>query len=591
MPSGPQSGVVTVITRNDPLTPAEGAVALLLECAPDASLPCNGDQVPRLEELIGPAEDAKRKAWKLTQNLIAGEPSFGDVLQLHVMEEIIIRELENIFHAVHLDGWLRRHGTSECHFRAPSPYIDRLRSVQSAGGSTYKIVAPLAADRTITQKVRRRLQDRGVGGIRESLVLGARRFFPNVARLAAATPGARKNKGKGGWWFYSTAYTFTNIGLAYEPHLPQALNYLVDSSEPGMGPLRERSRDYFDLYAWANWSDLPGRKSVDELRNVFRKQISSVALRGEEDLARNVFLRSAAFQTYLNRTLPLSCFHSRIFKNFLDDVRPEVVFVGNAAFEGPLLQLARKRGIPTVLLQHGILGDYYQLMDQPADTLLVRGSFWKEFVAESMRPRTRILNVPTDIHPRQAVTKSTRSNILFLTSVDAALTHTHESDLREILTHLLIVADTSGRKLVIRVHPMEPIGYYRRIAEQICVTRRLSPTVEYSQGPGLENVLLESAVAVTYASTVFLDCLRLGIPIISFAWHDFSYKALIERHGVFHFARDFADLDRLVREALAGQLSVSSEYQSFLAPTTSRELHDFFRSILSVSSAAPVQDA
>ena len=36
------------------------------------------------------------------------------------------------------------------------------------------------------------------------------------------------------------------------------------------------------------------------------------------------------------------------------------------------------------------------LMDQPADTLVVRGEFWKEFVAERMRSRTRVLNVPSE---------------------------------------------------------------------------------------------------------------------------------------------------------------------------------------------------
>jgi len=61
----------------------------------------------------------------------------------------------------------------------------------------------------------------------------------------------------------------------------------------------------------------------------------------------------------------------------------------------------------------------------------------------------------------------------------------------------------------------------------------------------LDSLLANTAVAVTYSSTVFLDCLRHGIPIISFDWHDFAYKSLIEEHNVFHFARDLADLESL----------------------------------------------
>ena len=479
---------ITIITKNDPLTPVQGSVALLLEHARDTNLPFPRGHSPGLAELLGPSAETKLRAWQLTQKLIAGEPAFEGVLQLHVMEEIIIRALENIFHAIHLDRWLRDTGVSECRFRAPSPYIERLRNIQFASGSTYSIVAPPTDTLSIAQKVKRRVRNKGASGLGDSLVLGARRFFPNAARYLAAIPKARRSKQRGGWWFYSTAYTFTNIGLAYEPHLPQPFQYLIDSSETGDAPLRERGREYFDVYAWASASDLPGKSALDDLRQCLLEQMNAVQLEGDYAVARTALLQSDAFRTYLRRILPLTCFHSRIFAKFLDEVSPELVVVGNAAFEGPLLQLARARGIPTVLLQHGILGDYYQLMDQPADTLVVRGEFWKEFVAERMRSCTRVLNVPSEKAPACAIHKHD-GKILFLTSVDAALTHTHESDLRDILTRLLRVSETSHRALVVRVHPMEQIGYYRNIAEKLCAELNLCAEIEYSQGQGLDTIL------------------------------------------------------------------------------------------------------
>ena len=576
---------ITVITKLDPFTPVDGPSIMLLERAPDSRHPAGAHNSATLSELLGPADKTKFRAWQLTQKLISGEPAFAGVLQLHVMEEIIIRAVENIFYAIHLDRWLERSGTRECRFRAPSPYIERLRAIQAVSGSRYSIVAPSATSVSLTQKVKRRIQSKGFAGIGNSVVLGARRFFPNAARYLYAMPKARRSRQRGGWWFYSTAYTFTNIGLAYEPYLPQTFNYLIDSSETGDAPLRERGRNFFDIYAWARAADLPSKPDIDKLRHALLDRIRSVSLDAEDNLARTALLHSQAFNTYLQRILPLTCFQSRISTKFLDEVSPEAIVVGNGAFEGPLLQMARSRGIPTVLLQHGILGDYYQLMDQPADTLLVRGDFWKEFVAQPMRQRTRVLNIPREAAPSPKTNEA--GKILFLTSVDAALTHTHESDLCDILERLIQTSLATRRTLVVRVHPMEAVGYYRGIVERICTESKLTADVEYSQGAGLDSILANTAVAVTYSSTVFLDCLRLGIPIVSFGWHDFAYKSLIEQHEVFHFARDLADLESLVEKALKGELSVSNNYDRFLAPTSKEELSGFFQSLVSRSSAQP----
>jgi hypothetical protein len=575
------SDAITVITKLDPYTPVDARVIILLERAPDSKHPFSAALPAKLDELLGPPAQTKFRAWEITQKLISGEPAFEGVLQLHVMEEIIIRALENILYAIHLDRWLEQSGTTECRFRAPSPYIERLRAIQAVSGSRYSIIAPPSGSISLTQKVKRRIQNKGLAGIGDAFILGARRFFPNAARYLAAMPKARRPRKRGGWWFYSTAYTFTNIGLAYEPYLPHSLNYLVDSSETGDAPLRERGREFFDIYAWASTADLPGKSDLANLRRKLLKHIASASLDREGDLARTALLQSDVFKTYLERILPLTCFHSRILARFLDEVSPEAIIVGNAAFEGPLLQLARSRGIPTVLLQHGILGDYYQLMDQPAATLLVRGEFWKEFVAGHMRERTRILNIPRSNSPSQAEPDKP-GKILFLTSVDAALTHTHESDLRDILERLLHVSGTANRTLIVRVHPMETVGYYRAMVERVSAELKLPMQVEYSQGAGLDSVLANTAVAVTYSSTVFLDCLRHGIPIISFDWHDFAYKSLIEQHKVFYFARDLADLESLAERALNGELPVSKDYDRFLAPTSKIEW-----SLVSKSLAQP----
>src|SRR5512133_639333 len=157
--AGISRDVITIITKLDPATTVNGKVALLLECAPDSNLAASCAGAGTLRSLIGSAEEAKQKAWRLTQKLISGEPAFEGVLQLQVMEEIIIRALEGIFESIHFDRWLSESGAQECHFRVPSPYIERLRSIQTVSGSSYKIVAPPASSVSTAEKVRRRLKN------------------------------------------------------------------------------------------------------------------------------------------------------------------------------------------------------------------------------------------------------------------------------------------------------------------------------------------------------------------------------------------------------------------------------------------------
>src|SRR5690242_1770931 len=136
------SDAITVITKLDPYTPVDGRVIILLERAPDSKHPFSAALPAKLDELLGPPAQTKFRAWEITQKLISGEAAFEGVFQLHVMEEIIIRALENILYAIHLDRWLEQSGTTECRFRAPSPYIDRLRAIQAVSRSRYSIVAP-----------------------------------------------------------------------------------------------------------------------------------------------------------------------------------------------------------------------------------------------------------------------------------------------------------------------------------------------------------------------------------------------------------------------------------------------------------------
>ncbi|HSV77744.1 MAG TPA: hypothetical protein VLK85_00885, partial [Ramlibacter sp.] len=267
--------------------------------------------------------------------------------------------------------------------------------------------------------------------------------------------------------------------------------------------------------------------------------------------------------------------------------RPAALVVGNPVFEAYALHAARARGIPTVLLQHGLLGDFCQFSDPPVDHYVVRGEFWRDFLAAAPRSRAQVLEPPRQ-SPAAARHANRGKAILFLTAPYGSQPFYHPNDLADILRTLLTAAAAGNRELIIRVHPQEDVGFYQRLVKRLGEACARPSRVTYSRGAGLEATLGRTAVAVTFASTVFLDCLRLHIPIVSFGWHHFAYKRPIEAHGVFHFAEDLAGLSALVHRAVRGELPpYSQDTKPFLADTPETTLRSKLARLVRAPEAQP----
>ncbi len=562
---------ITLITKDDSLGPVEGPTGLLFECAPDAELPGDPAQRISFRELMGPYEDAKAWAVRTTHRLIANEPLIEGIRHLEIVEESIIQELERIFHVLRLHTCLAKNQVENVVFRSDSPFADSLADPKL--NAPYSVQRPAIGSAKLVSKGLRSAGDQGLAA---TLRLAAERNFPCAARLFLSD----RKRGRpqvGAAWLYSTAYTYTTVLLDYERFIPGPVQFLYESSGSSGHRLLERN-DSFDLFAWGSRSDIPSRRMVEEARAKLVRHMEDAALEAEDSLARTLLLGGSMFRAYLLRRLPIFIFKARLARKWLLEVKPRMVVVGNPGTERPLLQLAHESGIPTVCLQHGILGDYYQYCTQPCDSLVVRGPFWKEFVVAPMRKRTRILNpAPT---PSSARERRSDGAILFVSSIESALPTTHPTETSSLIRALLQCAQRERRTLIVRVHPREPLEHYRRLTAKEMRTLPGKVEVEFSQGPGLDDILRRSSVAVMYSSTVFLDCLRHGVPIVSLDWLDFSYKELLEKHGVFHFAKSYAELQQLVLQGTRGELPSRSSFEDFLAETTETELRDFFQGAL-----------
>lgn len=561
-----------------------GPAGFLFECAQDSLAYHHYPQAIPLNELIGDFNETKANAFKLARKLLADETECRSVQQLAIFEEIIIRELQRAYHLLHLHDYLIKGGLTECHFTGPSPFASGLIWLINHLKSKLTVTFPNAADRESRwASIKRSWHRLRMAGFSHRVL--QREWQQVLNRIDPYHRRGRPWFGKTRWtanatWFYTTAYTFTRIGLSYEPYFPQTFQYLVENPLTGGEPLREAGRPYTSIYAFGTQCMEPSAAELQASREAILSHLESVSLAVSEGTALQLFLNSHFFQSFLTRHLPAGLYAGALFNRWAEITRPAALVVGNPVFEGYALHAARRHGSPTILLQHGILGDFCQFLDPPVDHYVVRGAFWREFLAETPRSRAKVLDPPRGDNGASEVAAS-REAILFLTAPYELLEFQHKTDLDDIMGVLLSVAAEQERELIVRVHPLENIGYYRDRIYRMMRNDGGSIRLTYSQGPGLGDLLGRSAVAVTYGSTVFLDCLRHRVPIISFAWHDFSYKQQIEEHGVFHFAEDLADFARLLEKSLHGELpAYSQNTKPFLADTPPEVLCEQLASLI-----------
>lgn len=569
---------ITLFVKGSDLLPLQSsAVGLMFECAPDGETYQYYPHAIALKKLIGEFRETKANAFQLARKLLADEPECRGIQQLSVFEELVIRELQRAYHLLHLHAFLIENGFTQCHFTGSTHFAEGLQCLVAYLNSNLVVTVSDTSRKNIPLvSIKRSFKRLSASGfstrtLSQEWEQVLERIDPYHRRHRI---GVNKNSAiPGAIWFYTTAYTYTRIGLIYEPYFPQPFHYLVENPLKGGVPLTAVDRSYTSVYQFGNSGMEPSASEALLAEGVIRSHLQSVVLSRNEAAAFQLLLSSSYMHVFFNHHLPKGLFLSALFEHWASLTTPAALVVGNPIFEAYGLHVARRHNIQTILLQHGILGDFCQFSDPPVDHYIVRGEFFKNFLAAVPRSRALVLNPPGMDRGASQVTDQ-RKAILFLTAAHEAQEFHHITDLEGILGVLLHVASEQKCELIVRVHPLEDIGYYRDIMLRLMRNNRNEFKVTYSQGAGLDALLERSAVAVMYSSTVFLDCLRYRVPIVSFAWHDFSYKEQIEEYSVFYFARHLEEFRELLKKSLKGELAPYSKNATpFLADTPAEMLY------------------
>lgn len=547
------------------------SAGLLCELAPDSRWLKGAQHCYKPYQLLGSADGALRIAHAVVSKVIEHLAAFEGIPQMASLEESLLEQVSYNAQALHLDRWFDSEGISVCHFDSYSAWFDRLRQIRALTGSRYQLTARVPFGRA--GWIQRGILDlsRSIGRPSEL----SRRVAPLWSRILSALPTRRLagDAPRGGIWFYSTAYNCTKIALEYEEYFPRKINFLIEDPSTGGKRLSELGRHSYVLYAWARASDIPSTSEVDRISDRIAQAVASVPLTGDEDVLRAALLRSEWWDHFTKRILPFLILHERALQRWCDAVAPEMLVVGNAGYERAVLQSQRAQRIPSLMLQHGIMHWVYAVADQPVTHFLIRGRFFLNLINDRLRSKTVICNYPQPVDPTLQARSRKRRGILFITMPYQVAPLFHLADLREILGCLLQFSHDADRPLLIRVHPLERTSFYQRLVSDLQRELSIRCDVVYSQGPGVEELLASSSVAILYFSTMFLDCLRHGIPIISLDWHSFPNKRHFRDAQIFHFASDLRDLEQLLRAAVDGGLPSScGSLSEFLAPTKPEEV-------------------
>lgn len=562
------------------LTTVHGSAGFLCELAPDSPSVIGAEHCYWPEELLGSADEALRISASLVSKIMRRLSMVGGLKILGNLEEPLLEQASYIVQALRLDRWIRAQGISACHFDSYSPWLDRLRQIRKVTGSAYELTASVPFGQA-------NWVQRGILDLRKSIGRPSelfRRIAPLWWRVLSSvlTRKSVATAPQGGIWCYSTAYNYTKIALEYDDYFPQKMNFLVEDPATGGKLLFQLGRDSHVLYAWSRASDVPSVSEVREIGKSISNAMAEVPLTADEAVLRAVVLNSEWWDHFLKRILPLAIFHQRTLERWCDAVQPEMLVVGNAGDERALLDYEPAKRVPSVMLQHGIMHWVYGVADQPVTHFLIRGSFFQNLVNENLRKRMILCNYPQQTAPTSQQ-DSSRAGLLFITMPYRVAPLFHEADLHDILSCLLRVSQRYQRPLFIRVHPAERISFYQKLVSEIQEELGFRCEVIYSQGSGAEDLLARSCVAVLYFSTMFLDCLRHSIPIVSPGWHWFPNKKHFREAKVFNFASDLRQLEELVGNGVDGRLpSRTGSLGEFLASTPpqeiSRVLNDIWQS-------------
>lgn len=212
--------------------------------------------------------------------------------------------------------------------------------------------------------------------------------------------------------------------------------------------------------------------------------------------------------------------------------------------------LARRRGLPTLACHHGAFDGRYLFKINYADAILAKGKMEQDYLVNVCGVDLAEVEIGAPGVPsRSQGTSQARRNdsiVFFSESYELARGRTEEI-YRDLLPRLVSLAASSGKKLVVKLHPSESRHERKTLAAKL-LSREEAAGIEWRTGKFSPELLQNAWCAITVLSSAALDCVVHGVPCFLCDWLDlwpYGYVSQYRKFGVGIGLREPEELEKI----------------------------------------------
>ena len=188
------------------------------------------------------------------------------------------------------------------------------------------------------------------------------------------------------------------------------------------------------------------------------------------------------------------------------------------------VQLASRRGIPTLDFHHGALDGRYMLKDLPSDRYLAKNDMERDYLLRICGlPAERVVIGAPPAKKTSAATNHTgvgNSAVFFSEPYEVAGMRA-EDVYRQILPRLCRLAQENHRSVIVKLHPFESLQQRKRMVDRI-LNDEERKLVTVLGGPLTSELLAQTWFGLTVESTTVIQCLQNGIRCFLCGWFSLS---------------------------------------------------------------------
>jgi hypothetical protein len=281
---------------------------------------------------------------------------------------------------------------------------------------------------------------------------------------------------------------------------------------------------------------------------------------------KDIMQSSPVFEELATSIAPLVSAEVDLLRTGVETAPPREIWVANQwGSEAAVIAVGHKMGIPVTQVQHGSLEQYYGCSPIYSNRFLVWGEMWKQAVNPEEHSKVEIANPGLEVVPASRRKRTGSPRVTFFTAPVGitGVPFWNPQVARWEVIQLLTRLSDAGHRIVIRVHPADKIENWRRAWAEYGGAS--SAKVRFDKTSALEDVLVETDIAVMFFSTVFLNCCASGIPVVSLAWYPNMWRELLEREHLVNFADSLSQAFEMVRD-LGSHPTPPADFRRVLAP-------------------------